>query len=268
MYGDSAVCLTLLVKKFESLHNFRIQNLPDPNAEFTPALERIGICNQHSQGLCTDHAHFALWLSRLGKTVDMPKTDIQKSIFDVHPYENNHYTYPSTNKVFLTEMTQFMDTDPSRTEALKRDLATFLELKHTFDQEAPHAVPGMKWSEESQEIRNSRKIDICEDQYQPLRDELMKGARESSVWIRTYFLASKDVYVSSPEFFDQAMRAWMNDPCEDESQQDPRAQSNWPPLSSLVNDEGEIIGDPQFLLDFAIIGVEKCGTTYTILTSG
>ena len=224
-------------------------------------LERIGICNSHSQGLCTDHAHFALWMYRLGKTVDMPKSDIQKRIIDVHPYEAHHYVYPSTNKIFLTEMTQFMDKDPGRKEALKRDLAAFLGLEHPFQQEAPHAVPGMKWSAESQAIRDSRKIDICEEQYRPLRAELMKGARETSVWIRTYFLASKDVFVSSPEFFDEAMRAWMNDPCEDESQRDPRSLSNWPPLSKLVDDEGQIIGDPQFLLDFAIIGVEKCGTS-------
>lgn len=34
-----------------------------------------------------------------------------------------------------------------------------------------------------------------------------------------------------------------------------------PPLSSLVNDTDHIIGDPQFLFDFAIIGFGKCGTT-------
>ena len=33
-----------------------------------------------------------------------------------------------------------------------------------------------------------------------------------------------------------------------------------PPLESLIQDE-EIIGDPQFLLDFAVVGYAKCGTT-------
>ncbi|CAB9503647.1 expressed unknown protein [Seminavis robusta] len=270
VFPETKLILTIRhpVRYFESLHNFRIQNLPDPNDEFTPPLERIGICNQYSQGLCTDHAHFALWIYRLGKTVDMPKTEIQRKIIDTHPWEANHYTYPSTNKVFLVEMSQLQDNDPERTEALKQDLATFLELKHTFDQEAPHFVPGMKWSTESQAIRDSRKIDICEDQYRPLRAELMKGARETSLWITTFFLASKDVFISSPEFFDQAMKAWMNDPCEDESQKDPRSMSNWPRLNALVNDDLKIIGDPQFLLDFAIIGVEKCGTSTLMVWLG
>lgn len=258
------LCFRVLLRlcspwQFESLYNFRIQNLPDPNDEFAPPLERRGTCKTHSQGLCTDHANFALWLWRLGKTVDMPMTELQKHVHDTHSYEANHYTYPSKNKVFLIEMEQFKDQDPSRMELLKEDLRSFLGLSHTFDQELPHYTPGKVWSQESQAIRDSRKIKICDEQYRPLRDELMKGARESSLWIRTYFLASKDVYISSPEFFDQQMRAWMNDPCEDKSHQDPRATSKWPPLSSLVNDDGEIIGDPQFLLDFAIIGIEKCG---------
>lgn len=187
--------------------------------------------------------------------------DIQQKLHDVHSYEANHYTYPSTNKVFLTELSQFQDTDEERKATLRSDLAGFLGLKHTFDQEAPHFVPGMKWSAESQAIRDSRKIDICEEQYRPLREELMKGSRETSVWIRTFFLASKEVYISSPEYFDQIMRDWMNDPCEDESQTDQRAVSKWPRLGTLIDDDGKIISDVQFLLDFAIIGVEKCGTS-------
>lgn len=247
------------VRYFESLHNFRIQNLPTPNDEFTPPLERIGICKEHSQGLCTDHANFALWMYRLGKTIDMPQTDVQKSIIKTHPYEAKHYTYPSSNKIFLTEMNQFMDENAERSATLRQDLAKFLELQHTFDQEAPHAKPGMKWSAESQAIRDSRKIDICEEQYRPLREELMKGARETSLWIRTSFLASKDVTVSSPEYFNELMQGWMEDPCD--TQSDQRSLSKLPPLSSLVDDDDKIIGDVQFLLDFAIIGVEKCGTS-------
>eukprot|EP00934_Nitzschia_sp_Nitz4_P005404 Nitzschia sp. Nitz4//scaffold29_size155292//77494//78687//NITZ4_002663-RA/size155292-processed-gene-0.288-mRNA-1//-1//CDS//3329546463//5394//frame0 len=42
--------------------------------------------------------------------------------------------------------------------------------------------------------------------------------------------------------------------------------SSFPPLHSIMNlQTGEIIGDPQFLLDFAVVGHGKCGTT-TILT--
>ena len=190
--------------------------------------------------------------------------DLQQSIKQVHPYEANHYVYPSSNKIFLTEMNQFKDEDPERSMALRRDLANFLELEHTFDQEAPHAVPGMKWSQESQAIRDNRKIDICDDKFKPVRKVLMHGARQTSEWIRTMFLASKDVHVSSPEYFNEVMQAWMVDPCDEE----PANVKTMPPLSSLVNDDNKIIGDVQFLLDFAIIGIEKCGTSTLMVWLG
>ena len=38
-----------------------------------------------------------------------------------------------------------------------------------------------------------------------------------------------------------------------------REFSAWPPLDAIVDKEGNITGNPQFLLDFAVIGFEKCG---------
>ena len=49
------------------------------------------------------------------------------------------------------------------------------------------------------------RIDICKDEFQSLRDVLMKGARETSIWVRESFMKAPDVHVSSPEFFEQAM---------------------------------------------------------------
>jgi hypothetical protein len=35
----------------------------------------------------------------------------------------------------------------------------------------------------------------------------------------------------------------------------------WPPLSTLIDNKSNVIGDVQFLLDFALIGHSKCATT-------
>lgn len=44
-----------------------------------------------------------------------------------------------------------------------------------------------------------------------------------------------------------------------------REFTKWPPLDAIVNEEdGKITGDPQFLLDFGLIGFEKAGE-YTAL---
>lgn len=121
------------------------------------------------------------------------------------------------NEIFLTEMTQFADKDPRRQKTLKDDLRNFLGVKTEFNSTAPHYKPGKTWKPDIQAVRDSFKINICDEQFRPVRDVLMKGARETSIWIRESFIKSPDVHISSPEFFEQAMLAWMDDPCAKET---------------------------------------------------
>ena len=106
-----------------------------------------------------------------------------------------------------------MDDNPSRKDQLKQDLKTFLGLTQDLE-ENPIAVPGKKWPADVQEIKTKRKMNICQEQYMPLREELMRVSRLSSQWIRESFVESDDVFVSSPEYFEQAMLQWMEDPCD------------------------------------------------------
>lgn len=46
-----------------------------------------------------------------------------------------------------------------------------------------------------------------------------------------------------------------------------RTASRRPPLGSLIHTNHSIIGDVQFLLDFAIVGFPKCGTTTLMYAS-
>ena len=127
------------------------------------------------------------------------------------------------NPIFLTEMTQFADKDAARQTKLKTDLRGFLGLTEDFTSAAPHKTPGKKWTPEIQAVRDSFKMDICKEEFQPVRDVLMKGARETSIWIRESFIQAPDVHISSPEFFEQAMLAWMDDPCD-------KVNGNYTPL--------------------------------------
>ena len=180
-------------------------------------MERIGPCKGAAHDGCTDHAHFGLWLYRLGKTLDMAQTPTQKILHDARPFGTEvagPVTKAMQNPVFLTEMTQFADKDPGRQLQLKADLKNYLGLTKDFEGEAPHYKPGKKWTPEIQAVRDQHKMNICDDQYKPVRDVLMKNARETSTWIRESFLKSDDVHISSPEFFEKAMLAWMDDPCD------------------------------------------------------
>ena len=219
----------------------------------------------------------------------MPPAEIEDIIKNTHSYESEHTTWPTKNKIFLVETSQLVDQDWFRQQELMGDLQAFLGLKHGFKNGIPPAHPAPK--SDTQAIRDKRKIDICHDQYKHLREELMQGARESSVWIRERFIHSQDVFVSSPDFFEQALMSWMEDPCipkgeikdfdtrtiEGEipfqAQDQPLlpvtpgelkkfdTSETWPALDELVDSNNRLIGDPQFLLDFAIIGIEKCGTS-------
>jgi hypothetical protein len=269
------------------VYNAKIQNLLDPHKEIPSPHDRIGLCNVKDEGLCTDHANFAPWLYKLGKTFFLPPSHIEDTVKNTHQYEAEHDTLPTKNKVFLVEASQLTDQDWFRKEQFTNDLMAFLDLQYPFQNGIPGASPAPRLG--TQEIRDKRKMDICLSQYDDLREELMQGARDSSQWIRERFLKSPDVFVSSPDYFEQAIASWMEDPCDTSAKKDfdtktiegeipftPQEQlqlpvepgslkvyntsSAWPPLEKIVQND-RLVGDPQFLLDFAIIGIEKSGTS-------
>ncbi|KAI2507800.1 hypothetical protein MHU86_6580 [Fragilaria crotonensis] len=76
--------------------------------------------------------------------------------------------------------------------------------------------PGRKdLSQKEAEERNAKKINICDPEHAHLRKVLMAHARNGSRWIRTYFLPSKGVHVSSPDHFGNLLERWDIDPCHD-----------------------------------------------------
>lgn len=113
------------------------------------------------------------------------------------------------NPILLIENRQLNDDNAIRMSTLRTDIQRYLGL----NQELPSTVPeeNMRRSPKATSIFN-----ICEDQYLPLRSELMHVARNSSIWIRQYFLKSPDVTVSSREYFDELLLSWMQDPCLEE----------------------------------------------------
>ena len=198
------------VRWFESFYNFRTQNLNSmPHANTL-----IGPCTKGKKGLCTNRGLFHLFLSKLGKTnmtspLEKKMMDRHKKMFRNGPPTTNFFP----NKVFLFTTDQLGDENETRTDIFRKDVKEFVG----FRQEMPplvHHKPGKKWDNATQVEKDSRKIDICDQQYKKLREVLMDTSREASVWIRNYFITSEDVTVSSPEYFDQILESWMYDPCD------------------------------------------------------
>ena len=244
---------------FQSLYNFRVQNLnrgdhmPDPN-------KLLGRCMKGMLHTCTEKGNFAYHLLRLGKhfgqykkgtkdttnvdvsledidVVRRPPTELERNIvakFKRASYNTTAVPYVP-NPVFLFDLAQLADNDMSRREAFRRDVQQFLQLEMALP-ELIHYKPGRTWHYTIQQEKDAHKINICDDEYAvPLRKELMRLSRQTAEWIRTEFLGRPGVHVSSMEYFrDTIMQDWMVDPCTNVSVQESDVQDE-------ENTENEVI---------------------------
>ena len=134
---------------------------------------------------------------------EVSTTTISSGIIENHP---NALKSPETMPLSQRE----------RLESFRTDLQQFLGLSQPIQTNPPQKRPGKVLKKKLQKQRNRYKINICEDQYQPLRAELMTLSKEISVWIRTSgFLKHPDVIVSNPDYFETYLLGeyYMNDPC-------------------------------------------------------
>jgi hypothetical protein len=209
------------VRWFESLYNFRVQNSREPET-FPHPTTLIGKCYKGNRHTCTDMGDFFLFLRSLGKTLpvngtggDSSITEFEQKMYKGNKIPRNLRRIP--NPVFLFDVSQLNDDNATRSTQFSQDMQDFLELKTPLPG-MPHVKPGKTHADEEQLIiRETRKIDICDDEYIALRKVLMRMARVSATWIREHFLplakTDDSVVISLPDHFDQIMIRWMGDPC-------------------------------------------------------
>lgn len=124
------------------------------------------------------------------------------------------------NPVFLFEINQLSDDDESRLQRFREDVASFLELKTPLPPML-HRKPGRMWEPTAlQGAKNDLKINICDSEHVPVRTELMRISRTSSLWLQRYFLDLRTmnatgIYVSSRDHLMDLLQGWMHDPCGD-----------------------------------------------------
>lgn len=231
---------------FQSLYNFKVQNLPrhlpanywgDPN-------KLIGKCTKPLDFHCvgTDKGLFHVYLAMLGKTTNTSGLHEKHSnIFGRKSYtvnllhdisvDNDHKAETLTtwwsnrpsiiatpNPIFLFDVQQLHASrkQPESTLGLqfRRDVQSILGLDQPLGP-PPKKQPGKVWDIKTQQERNVNKMDICLDKYMPLRNTLMTTAREASDWIlHSGFLDSPDVHVSSRHQLENVLaHEWTKDPC-------------------------------------------------------
>jgi hypothetical protein len=114
----------------------------------------------------------------------------------------------SQHPIFLYDDLQLSDTNATRLQQFKDDLVTFLGLTQPLTDPLVENL-------QPQKSPSWTPIDICHYDYRPLRKELIRVGTQASFWIRTYFLQSPDVHVSSQPYFVELLKGWARDPCNE-----------------------------------------------------
>jgi len=170
----------------------------------TDKLER---CVRGSHGVCAWRTNIVDFVSRLNKT---PMGDDEQKYLALKGKQQEGEVGP----VFLYEVNQLEESIGGVSDAFRRDLADFLgvdgelpEIPHISTAGVLDFIPGAK------EFSEDLMIDICDEQHSFIRGVLMEKAKNSSEWIRKYFIQSKDVRVSSKDYFVKRLEEWIVDPC-------------------------------------------------------
>lgn len=174
--------------------------------------------------VCTRKGNFAGFLMRLGKQYYNTNTghrrrrkftELEEKIANWYPrdgYDYDDIAY-MPNEVFLYELGQLSDSNATRKRDFRQSIQSYLHLPEQLNDTDVHVTPTQEWDAAEQEQRDARKIDICNDEYLPVRRELMDLARMSSTWIRQTFLELPGVHCASREYFEELLASWMHDPC-------------------------------------------------------
>jgi hypothetical protein len=205
---------------FQSLYNFRTQNfglatqLPHPD-------QLVGKCHAGTLNTCTMKGDFAFHLHKLGKTDFEHPTDLERQIQERwHSPTNSSQIKQrrgepvrTPNKVFLFEMSQLSSTDQAKMDRLRSGVKDFVGLQQDMPP-IPHRIPGKKFDNATQAIKNQLKIRICDEEYVAIRKHLVELSVQTYHWLLESFLQSPDVVVSDRRDFEEAMRPWLGDPCD------------------------------------------------------
>lgn len=225
------------LKWFRSFYNFRLtlghlqQVGKDPNA-------LIGGCSNNSKDgqrllLCSHMGAFHAKLVRLGKTdmsspeewellkpylsssedIDGDDQDIWHQIRKSGEASAEFGIPRMKNKIFFLDLRQMSDSNRTRSKVFRKDLQSFLGLQHELSP-VFRARPFKQLELTQDEESKQHKIEsICDPRFLPLQQELYPMAQKASLWIRQYFLKSPDVFVSSPEYLEELLETWMENPC-------------------------------------------------------
>ncbi len=224
---DFVVTLRHPVSYFQSLYNFKYRskkiskkqgrNLPSP-------LNLIGDCRRcrlkkdycagrapvpdMHKDVCTESAKFHYELSTLNLTPMNTKEELD--LLDNHQLKL-HRKYKGN--IFVSEIGQMSNRDDDGNDVTNTRLKQWTNGVEDF---LGLESDSFNLNRVSSKSHTPKLIHICEDQYKPLRDELVGIGTKASKWIVEYFMKSDRVMIANRDHFVELMEKWKYDPCDHE----------------------------------------------------
>jgi len=216
-FPDLKIVITMRhpIHWFESFYNFREQAFrtqyrkhPEtPRKHLPPSHELIGSNNcVLGHGVCTERANFHIPLSNFRWTSMQSQHELEL----LNHHEQSSLNFNNTNvELFLIEQSQLYDSNITRAQQMENDMTSFLGLSQGSDQRL-----SLQTEVRTNHGSNIKAInDICDSEHAKVREELVRVGTKASEWIKTYFLASSRVTVSSKSYFLELIEKWKYDPC-------------------------------------------------------
>lgn len=199
-------------------------------------------------------SHFHRWLSRLSLT---PSDSQEESDLLLQHKLSYHPNWKG--KLFMMQYEQLVDANSTRRNIMEREYENFI------------GVPSLSFDStlSSSKMGTRRKlIDICHTKHTAFRYKIIKDAEKAALWIKNYLLESEKVVVPNKYHFLKILDGWSIDPCIQTMDKLPTSRyhvessanvsSNTDKTSMIVD---RSIRNETDLIDFAIAGFAKCGTT-------
>jgi len=181
----------------------------DKSTSTIPSPTKLTNLDSNWHGVSTTSAQFDKYLKQLGKT--SLEHDELSDMLQSLSKSNFRINHNPNVKVFIYTIEQLEDGNNIRRTKFESELQNFLGLEYPFTDFSTQAKSNVN------KVTYPEYIDICQPQYDSLRNLLVMEGKKSSEWIINSFLSSEDVVVSNSEYFREKVRAWGVDPCGDKS---------------------------------------------------
>lgn len=207
---------------FQSFYNYRIREerpIPGPH-------ECRGPCEEEHIATCTYNAYFHLHLAQMGQTARTEPEKLLLRHYDPQndnqplPYDLAVLNPPAPHSVFLYDQNQIDGRKvPEIAETFRRDMSAYLGVSPMLPslQQATQLTYENRTEtaqeKQTRKLIESKLINICNPEFQHMRNELVKVGSDAADWILNYYMPLPNVHVSSPDYFRKVLEEYKSDPC-------------------------------------------------------